>query len=289
MTYTRLLVLGDSHPPEKDAAHLASSGALTVQAATSNRIPGTMEGTALWVDTAGATRLFNAGVELPLLSPGPSWLSTVPGHFLGRKLVCTTVGRLRRDWQGHGVIRLAEQRFGILGTERPYHSVESFISQVGKRHSRLANLVADARVIASAPVEYTDRYRVFIANGELSASTRIAASAEHPGQRTDVYLGTDRDQTAAAEHFAQKVIDATVWHQPPGFRIDVGTTQDGSWQLISAGPSWSASFHEANPTGVVDAILAGQAPDYDHWKWAPDKLFQRSIFRAWPAASSGSG
>jgi hypothetical protein len=284
MTYHRLLVLGDSHAPERAAAHLASSGVLKVEAAP-GRVPASMEGTALWAATNTATSIRNAGVDLPLLSPGPSWLSTVPGHFLGRKLVCTTVGRLRQDWQGHGVIRLAEQRFGVLGSERPYYSAETFIHQIGRYHTRSADLVAGVHVIASAPVEYTDRYRIFIANGELSASTRIAASAEHPGQRADVYIGVDPDQTAAAEHFARKIIDATVWHQPPGFRIDVGTAADGSWHLISAGPSWSAEYHEANPTGVVNAILAGQAPGHDHWKWVPDELFQRSIFRAWPAAS----
>jgi hypothetical protein len=283
MIYTRLLVLGDSHAPERAAAHLASSGVLKVEAAP-GRIPADLDGTALWAATGTATSIRNAGVDLPLLSPGPSWLSTVPGHFLGRKLVCTTVGRLHQDWQGHGVIRLAEQQFGILGYERTPCAPEAFIEQVRKYHSRSADLVERVHVIASAPVEYTDRYRVFIANGEISASTRVAAS-QNPGKRSDAYEGPDgHDQTTAAEHFSQKVIDATVWHQPPGFRIDVGTTADGSWQLISSGPSWSASYHEANPTGVVNAILAGQAPDYDHWKWVPDELFQRSIFRAWPAA-----
>lgn len=284
MTFTRLLVLGDSHAPENAAAHLASSGVLKVEAAR-GCVPATMDGTALWAATKTATSIRNAGVELPLLSPGPSWLSTVPGHFLGRKLVCTTVGRLRQDWQGYGVIRLAEQRFGTLNSERPHPSAESFIHQIGRYHSRSADLVAGVHVIASAPVDYTDRYRIFIANGELSASTRIAASAEHPGQRTDVYTGAGPDQTAAAEHFARKVIEATVWHQPPGFRIDVGVTADGTWQLISAGPSWDAHFHEGNPTGVVNSILAGQAPGHEHWKWVPDELFQRSIFRAWPAAA----
>jgi hypothetical protein len=284
MTYTRLLVLGDSHAPENAAAHLASSGMLKVEAAP-GRVPASMEGTALWAATSTATSIRNAGADLPLLSPGPSWLSTVPGHFLGRKLVCTTISRLRQDWQGHGVIRLAEQQFGVLGYERAPCAPEVFIELVRRHHSRSAALVDDVHVIASTPVEYTDRYRVFIANGELSASSRIAAS-QNPGKRTDAYEGPDHDdQTTAAEHFAQKIIDATVWHQPPGFRIDVGTAEDGSWHLISAGPSWAATFHEANPTGVVNSILAGQATDYDHWKWVPDKLFQRSIFRAWPAAS----
>lgn len=284
MTFTRLLVLGDSHAPERAAAHLASSGMLKVEAAP-GRVPSTMEGTALWASTKTATSIRNAGGELALLSPGPSWLATVPGHFLGRKLVCTTVGRLRQDWKEHGVIRLAEQQYGILGGEMP-RSSESFIYEIGRYHSRSADLVAGVHVVASARVEYTDRYRVFIANGELTASTRIAAAANHPGRRTDAYEGPDADdQTTAAEHFARKVIEATSWHQPPGFRIDVGTTADGTWQLISSGPSWSADFHEANPTGVVTSILAGQAPGHDHWKWVPDALFQRSIFRAWPAAA----
>ncbi|HEX9228293.1 MAG TPA: ATP-grasp domain-containing protein [Arthrobacter sp.] len=287
MTFTRLLVLGDSHAPERAAAHLASSGVLKVEAAAATRIPD-MDGTALWVATGKATSIRNAGVDLALLSPGPAWLSTVPGHFLGRKLVCTTVGRLREDWEGAAVIRLAEQQYGILGTERTYYHPGTFIDLVGRYHSRVADLVADVHVIASTPVVYTDRYRIFIADGEISASTRIAASATHPGQRTGAYEGPDgTDQTTAAEHFAQQVVTATVWHQPPGFRIDVGTTDDGTWQLISAGPSWSADFLTANPTGVVNSILAGQAPDYDHWKWVPDALFQNTIFRAWPAVAAG--
>lgn len=282
MTYSRLLVLGDTHPPVAQAAHLASAGVLTVDAGTPSQVSD-LDGTALWVDTKGATRIRNAGVELPLLSPGPAWLATVPGHFLGRKLVCTTVGDLASIWQGTGTIRLAEQQYGVLGLEKTYSDPRLFIAQVGRYHHRVANLVAGVNVIASTPAEYTDRYRIFIANGEISASTRIAA-APSPGKSTDAYDGDGTDQTAAAEHFAQKVIDATVWHQPPGFRLDVGTAEDGSWQLISAGPSWSAEYHLANPTGVVNSILAGQAEDYDHWKWVPDELFQRVIFPSWSAA-----
>ncbi|MET4143906.1 ATP-grasp domain-containing protein [Arthrobacter sp. UYCo732] len=284
MTYTRLLVLGDSHAPEKAAAHLASAGVLPVQA-TTGRIPSNLEGTAMWVATGNATSIRNAGVDLPLLSPGPSWLATVPGNLLCRKLICTTVGQLVNEWHGPGVIRLAEQQYGILGFERVYNDPRSFIAQVGKYHHRVSDLVAGVHVVVSTPVTYTDRYRVFIANGEISASTRIAASP-NPGKRTDAYEGNSPDRTAAALHFAQKVIDATVWYQPPGFRIDVGATEDGAWQLISSGPSWSADFHEANPTGVVNAILAGQATDYDHWKWTPDDLFRRTIFRAWPAPAN---
>ncbi|WP_193594006.1 hypothetical protein [Paenarthrobacter sp. YJN-5] len=77
------------------------------------------------------------------------------------------------------------------------------------------------------------------------------------------------------------VLDGTVWHRPPGFVIEVGLTAEGSWQLIGAGPSWAAAHHLGNPSGVVASILAGQAPDYDQWKWVPDELFQRRIFRSW--------
>jgi hypothetical protein len=284
MTFTRLLVLGDTHPPESAAAHLASSGVLKVEA-SAGHVPATMDGTALWATTKRATSIRNAGVDLPLLSPGPAWLSTVPGHFLGRKLVCTTLGRLRQDWQGYGAIRLAEQQYGTLGYERGCYSPETFI-QILTRHrsqSPYNVFIDDIHVIDSVTVKYTDRYRIFIANGEISASTRLAAVLDGR-QKTQAYEGTSEDQTKAAEHFARQVIEATIWHQPPGFRIDVGTAPDGSWQLISSGPSWDAEFLEANPTGVVNSILAGQAPGHDHWKWTPDEFFQRSIFRSWPAA-----
>lgn len=286
MTYTRLLVLGQTHAPDAEAAHLASAGMLRVQAGTYNHVPASMVGAALAISTAGATRLLMAGVDLPLLSPGPAWLSTVPGHFLGRKLVCTTLGRFRQDWQGYGEIRLAEHRHGLLGYEGGFYSPEFFIHQLTRHRTRspFNVFLEDIHVIASVPVKYTDRYRVFIANGEISASTRLTAVQD--GRRNLAYEGTAADQTKAAEHFARKVVDATVWHQPPGFRIDVGTAPDGSWQLISAGPSWDAEFLEANPTGVVSSILAGQAPDYAHWKWTPDEFFRRSMMPAYPAAGS---
>lgn len=284
MTFTRLLVLGDSHAPERAAAHLASSGVLSVQAGTSNHVPATMEGTALWVGTDGATRLLNAGIQLPLLSLGPAWLSTVPGHLLGRRVLCTTIKELLAGWNGPGMFRLAEQRYGSASAEKVYSGPASFAAEVGKYHHRLGDLVAAVQVIASVPVQYVDRYRIFIADGELSASTRVAAVPSQ-GKRDDAYEGTEEDRTAAAEHFAQIVLDATVWHQPPGFRIDVGLTAGGTWQLISAGPSWAANFHLANPTGVLNSVLSGQAPDYDHWQWLPDALFRRVVFRSWPISA----
>lgn len=282
MNYARLLVLGDTHPPEAAAGHLASSGMLPVQAGTSIRVPKTMDGTALWVDTSGATRLLNAGLELPLLSPGPTWLSTVPGHLLGRRVLCTTLGKLQDKWKGAGLFRLAEQQYGNLGFATFHPDPGSFVSAAGKYHYRAPELIAVLNVIASAPVDYVDEYRVFIADGEISASTRVDTRLRR-GKRTDAYEGNQEDRTSAALHFAQVVLDATVWHQPPGFRIDVGLTAEGSWQLVSAGPSWAAQFHLGNPSGVVASILAGQAPDYGHWKWVPDELFQQRIFRAWSA------
>lgn len=45
MTFRRLLVLVDSHPPLIMATHLASSGALAVESGTSNHIPD-LDGTA---------------------------------------------------------------------------------------------------------------------------------------------------------------------------------------------------------------------------------------------------
>lgn len=283
MTFTRLLVVGDTHPPESMAAHLASSGALRVEAGTGNHVPASTDDTAFWIKTSGATRFYNAGVDLGLLSPGPDWLAAVPGHFLGRKLVCTTLRELAAQWSGPGIFRLPEQQYGVLDQERLYARPGLFIEQVAKHHGRLPGLpelLGGVHVTASSPVEYTDRYRIFVANGEVSASTRVAVMSK-PGKRDDAYEGTEPNQTNAAEHFAQKVLDATVWHQPPGFSIEVGTTEDGSWQLIKAGPSWAADFHDANPAGAVNAILAGQAQGHDHWKWVPDDLFKRIIFRAW--------
>lgn len=282
MTFTRLLILGDTHPPEAAAKHLASSGMLPVQAGTRARMPATLDGVALWAETKVATSLRNGGFRLPLLSPGPSWLSTVPGHLLGRRVLCTTLGQLQDKWKGPGLFRLAEQQHGGLGFDTFHNDPASFIAEAGKYRHHSRDLVAALNVIASTPVEYVDLYRVFISGDSISASTRIDATIR-PGKRTDDYEGSDEDRTVAALHFAQMVLDGTTWHRPPGFSFDVGLTAEGSWQLISAAPSWSAQHHLANPSGVVASILAGQAPDYDHWKWIPDELFQRSIFPSWAA------
>ena len=110
------------------------------------------------------------------------------------------------------------------------------------------------------------------------------ATKPRPGRRREVFEGTEPDQSKAAEHFAQAVAEATAWYQPPGFSIDVGTAPDGSWQLIKAAPAWAADPLEANPSGVVTAILAAQQPGFDHWKWKPDELFRRIMTPSWPAA-----
>lgn len=282
MTHTRLLVLAQTHPPETEAAHLASAGMLPVQSGTYNHIPATLDGTALAISTAGATRLLNAGVELDLLSPGPGWLSTVPGHLLGRRLDCTRLGNLIKVWAGAGIFRLAEQEYGQLGSEIQYPDPADFIRRFQRPTYRGPNLQFGVRVIASAPVKYTDRYRLFITEGKVTASARMATKPR-PGRRREFFEGTAADQTKAAEHFGQAVADATVWNQPPGFSIDVGTTDDGSWQLIKAAPAWAADPLEANPSGVVASILAAQQPGFDRWKWVPDELFQRIMMPAYPA------
>lgn len=286
MTYSQLLVLGDSHTPEDLAAHLASAGALPVETGTSNHVPD-MDGTALWVNTAGATRLRNAGVDLALLSPGPLWMNTVPGHLLGRRLGCTTLGELASRWEGPGTFRLAEQEYGTHGFETTYPDPAAFIRRFDSPTHRGPNLQFGLHVIASTPVDYTDRYRIFISHGRITASTRMAAKPK-PGRLRQFYEGTATDQTASAEHFARGVVFATAAHQPPGFSIEVGTAPDVSWQLIKAAPAWVADPLDANPSGAVTSILASQEPGHGHWKWVPDEMFQRTIFRSWPAPADDS-
>ncbi|HEX9086972.1 MAG TPA: ATP-grasp domain-containing protein [Arthrobacter sp.] len=287
MTFTRLLVLGETHAPENLAAHLASAGVLAVETGTENHVPASMEGTALQVSTSGATRLLNAGVELDLLSPGPGWLATVPGHLLGRRLICIRLGKLPSAWDGPGTFHLAEQEYGTHGFETNYPDPAAFLRKFNAPSYRSPNLQFGLHVIASTHVKYTDRYRVFITHGQMTASTRMAAKP-HPRRHRQFFEGTAPDQTKAAEHFGQVVADATAWNQPPGFSIDVGTAPDGSWQLIKAAPAWAADPLEANPSGVVASILAAQEPGLGRWKWVPDELFQRILMPAYPASEATS-
>jgi hypothetical protein len=88
-----------------------------------------------------------------------------------------------------------------------------------------------------------------------------------------------------ARHFARTVVERHLCTSRP-VRIDVGQAPGGDWNLISAGPSWSADFLDANPSGVVASLLAAQQPGYDHWKWVPDEMFRRMFIPSYPARVS---
>ena len=61
--------------------------------------------------------------------------------------------------------------------------------------------------------------------------------------------------TGGERHFPRTVVDVAIWHHPPGFRIDVSQALGGAWNLINAGPSWSAEVLDATPSGAWSPSL----------------------------------
>lgn len=281
MVYDKLTVVTSAAWLAKD---LAAAETIDVVHSIGLDVPG-LTGSALWCSGAWALRLAKSGVSHPFLSAGPGWLTKVPAEFLRRKVWAGVLGDMPYMGIDPMFYKLAEHKHS--GIPAGLHIGRGSFRRMAYDAFDFAPGIEDLRFVGSEPMEYSREYRCFIAHGKVTASSFYLATVPGVGGSTatitwDAYEPAQSPGTTAAASFAQQVVDAMGSNQPPGYTLDVGEDEEGNFSVIEANAAWSSNIYHADAAGVVESVLASQAPGHARWAWVPDELF---LSRARPLPS----
>lgn len=213
-----------------------------------------------WCPGSYVARAAATGVTLPLLSPGPRWLASLPRHWLGREVIALPAAEAHRLDPGW-FAKPAEVKVSALPAA-VYADADGLVRAVAA-----AGLEPGSWLIASEPVEYVGEYRCFIADGAVTAvSPYLISGVTWDG--FDPAAASSAGALHAAE-FAQAVIDDIgPGACPPGFTLDVGADRRSRWSVIEANASWSSNPYHCDLAGVLASIEAAHDAEGAHARWA---------------------
>ena len=218
---------------------------------------------AWWTPTEHAARVLASGTNLPLIAPGPLWLSRVPQRLTGRRVWSGTVDTLKHA-PAAGWCKPAEMK------------VEALPSQWWDRTSAFAAACASAGLpgdsavqVASRRLDIVEEHRTFVLHGEVVATSPYLVD----GVTWTEDMTDDRrlhHQDAAA--FAGDVCTTMRYDQAPAYTLDVALTREGRWVVLEANPVWSSASYGADLDAVLAATTAGtdHAGHHPDWAWQPD-------------------
>lgn len=281
MSYEHLAVVTSARWLADD---LRAAGTIDVEHTLGLDVPPTAGGTAFWCSGAWALRLLKT-VNHPFLSPGAAWLTRVPAEFLRRDVWAGMVGHMPYRGEGQMFYKLAEHKHGDIPAGL-YLTEDTFQRHVRKVFAT-ADHVDELHFVGSEPMSYVREYRCFIAHGKVTAASFYLATVPGINDTTvtitwDAFDAGNAPDTTEATAFAQDVVDVMGSDQPPGYTLDVGEDAAGVFTVIEANAAWSSNIYHAAAAGVVESVLASQAPGHDQWAWTPDALF---LHRARPLPS----
>lgn len=225
-------------------------------------------GVCVWTPMEQAARLAASGWQLPLTSPGPHWLPSLPRELTGRGIWC---GRAKH----------ARQAPSPAFTKVADAKVEHLPAQWGDPPALTRDLPPRSWVhAADTLLTLEQEHRVVALDGRAAASSPylVDGATYREGMEEDLSLAH-----VAARAFAQHVLD-TVPAFPRAFSLDVALTAQGDWVVLEANPIWSSARYGCD----VDVFVAALAAAVDHqgqqraWRWEPDAYLQDRAARQRP-------
>ncbi|WP_157931635.1 ATP-grasp domain-containing protein [Mycobacteroides abscessus] len=215
-------------------------------------------GTYWWAPGAWVASAHKSGATLPLLSCGPRWLDSLPGHYLGRDVRTVPLRELPNDVTYPLFLKLPEAKVDscparVFDTPRMADAWRQF----GFDEWTL--------VQRQDVMDFVTEARFFIAEGALTASSLY--------RHRDWAWGADEKPSSLSEQMAMMtkmvaaLLDDPRVSFPSGFVIDAGITSGGEVYVVEANAAWSSNPYGADPAGVVAAIKASHDFGDAHRKW----------------------
>lgn len=247
-----------------------------------------IERPAWWTPTEHAARLMRAGVVMPLVSPGPYWLSRVPEDLLGRSVWTGPLVNIRHAIQPisrGGWCKIAEAKVPDLDAKW-WDRIEDFRDAAhGFGSSEHAIGLPEESVVqvTQTHLDIESEHRSFVrrtADGWTFASSWYLTNDPVTGETGiwDPDLGGTSNDPAP---FVNTVIDAMGDDQPPAYVLDVAKLTSGRWVVLEANPAWSAATYGCDMVEVMKTVLAAvdYAGQWPQWAWRPDPWITARVER----------
>lgn len=233
--------------------------------------PDTAPETIWWAPGAWVASAHKAGVKLPLLSCGASWLPNLPRAYTGRIIQNRSQWLVAPGASTEVFVKLPEAKLDVAPaalyrtgtylreTLRQYHLPEDTVWQISER------------------MDFRIEIRFWVAYGSIKAHSfyriddLIWGEPDFP-QGLDADLTYNTELNDAVDLVESLVVDPEVSY-PPGFVLDVGiNTHDNRPYVVEANAAWSSGPYDGRPKDIYETIVA--AHDFDgmaaQWAWNPN-------------------
>jgi hypothetical protein len=191
------------------------------------RVYGTPGVTAVYGETMWA-RIVAEQLDMQLIDPPPSWLTTIPEKYLGRKVQ-------------HCMPRQITLPFPLF-LKPP--DLKRFEARV---YLHRPVLDENGAVIASEPIAIAHEARTWILDGHVQAASYYVADPS--------YIRPDLEE---AQRFAEEAVRSCP--TPRAVVVDVAWLRTGGWVVIEANPAYASGIYDADPAGVLRVLAAACSP-----------------------------
>lgn len=230
--------------------------------------PETALDTIWWAPGAWVASAHRAGIQLPLLSCGPDWLTNVPMEYRGRRVQNKTIDEIFPGKTRPTFAKLPEVKHD--GVPAQVYG-ECYLRDTLKQY----NLPAETVWQLQEPVEFIHEARYWIAHREIVAASMYKINNVIWGDpRWDEVQFDCLSSQEAMDILARKVVRDV--GQPPGWVLDIGMTEDGPL-VIEANAAWSSGPYDGDPEGIFRAIVASHDFDqrFPQWAWRHSPVFDK--------------
>lgn len=233
--------------------------------------PSTALDTFWWAPGAWVASARLAGVKLPLMSCGPSWLTMIPKEYVGRRVQNKLLADIFPGTTKPTFAKLPEVKHdGVPAQVYSECYLRDTLAQYGLPEDTIWQL--------QEPVEFVTEARFWIAHRKIVASSPYRHRDWVWGEENRPIQPLWDNRMSKMTRFMELVLGDLYVPIPPGCVIDIGILEGGTPKIIEANAAWSSGPYDGDPAGIFEAIKAAHDFEgkYPQWAWTHSPVFNKA-------------
>jgi len=182
-----------------------------------------------------------SSLEISLLEPPFSWLTTLGDRFLRRHVRFSRFSEARQTLVPAFIKPADDKCF----TAKVY--------QTGAELPASDAIPQSTPVLISEPVDWEIEFRCFVLSRQVRAMSPYLRCGELAQDEDGQWKATP-DQTTEALSFAETILRDRSIRLPPAVVVDVGRIAGRGWAVIEANAAWGSGIYGCDPKAVLDVV-----------------------------------